>query len=129
MKKIFLCEGCQRPMISTSEKFIHGNRKRCRDECANNHKRATSRERQRLIRKYGNQGLINLRVIKYISEINDHIFPITLSVDFLINQGFRFDNGLIALTSISKESEFAFRIENYQIEYLVLKKTITINKI
>jgi len=113
-------------MIAAPGEFIHGNRKRCQDNCAIIHKRENSRERQRFINECARQTLINREVLRSISNFHAHKFPINADVQTLIDQGFRFDNGLITLTSDSKDNFSVYRVDNFQIEYNNLNNTITI---
>lgn len=82
------CQNCFCPL----SKFDHGNRKRCH-ECSLLEKRHSNRDRQRIIRQVGNQGLKNLKILETISPNHLWEAPLIITIHKLIKKGFSFSRG------------------------------------
>jgi hypothetical protein len=82
------CPNCFCPL----SKFDHGNRQRCH-ECSLLEKRQSNRNRQRIIRQVGNQGLKNLKILDTMTSTHDWEAPFITTIRKLTNLGFDFSKG------------------------------------
>lgn len=96
----------------------HGNIKRCAP-CSKKHKRESSRNKQKIIRELGNQGLKNYRIVEYLYSKHAQNGIAVTNIAKLVHFGFRFNVGITQIESSKTDPEYPniIHVMDYELRY------------
>lgn len=101
----------------------HGNAKR-HQICAKRHKNEFNRNKQKIIRELGNQGLKNYRIVEYLYLKHAQNGIAVTNIAKLVHFGFRFNVGITQIESSKTDPEYPniIHVMDYELRYHATQK-------